>query len=672
MDRVKEKLSIERYIYCVVGVIILLCGLIYLLSSCKEIVDGPSGGLGKGVRVPVNFSVHIGSQGNDQSIEPRSYNTQKEPVTDFVRIKDDVYMYATFEEEHPVTTRAMTTDLPNGSLVRIVAYTTASTPLFVDSATYIATSNELSPISSGIFVPDGASYIFVAYSLNDNIIPAQNIGSPTLTIPSSLFSNPEFDLLWGKTTSPISSSSEVAITLYHKFARVRVQASSAAIIPTAPIRKIENAHVNPSYRGQMTLDVVDGTLTPQSSTPNSTGAMLTDWRTQGTTLYGSGSNLNATNVESDYCYIFTNGSNKTVLKIGNLNVGNNDLGAYEFGFSNTELIPGHSYTMKLNFKRLVWAGSNIYWDGTKLTFLPETITDENLQGMQGVYFMWGSLIGMSPRSISSTPPEYVFSDTSTKLYVPLIQSPNRAAWDVQYAGVGLNNFGWTSMANIPNVSGGSLVSQSWLDDHRTRNYLSDEAHTPATLRGDICKFLTDNKDAPPGGEWRMPNSREFGLTADEYTNAVGSYPNPSTLPEDGTFNFRSIPFFVMRTTSSSSTIFPVGGARSATGVIRTDLQLNSFYLSGSPASSNSNTIDRCYVMNPQEITTSLVQGNASTTATYSIESTRIHAPVRCVKIEGNAIYFNFGLPTADVEDWDAGGTLGDSSSGTEGQGDLWY
>jgi len=74
MDEIREKLSIERYIYCVVAVIMLVCGLVYLLSSCTEIVDGPGGKKGKGVRIPVNFSVHIGSYGDEEAVQARSLN----------------------------------------------------------------------------------------------------------------------------------------------------------------------------------------------------------------------------------------------------------------------------------------------------------------------------------------------------------------------------------------------------------------------------------------------------------------------------------------------------------------------------------------------------------------------------------------------------------------------
>ena len=46
---------------------------------------------------------------------------------------------------------------------------------------------------------------------------------------------------------------------------------------------------------------------------------------------------------------------------------------------------------------LVWAGSNVYWDGTQLTF-DETVVDADAGSdlKQGVFFRWGSLVGVSP------------------------------------------------------------------------------------------------------------------------------------------------------------------------------------------------------------------------------------------------------------------------------------
>ena len=71
---------------------------------------------------------------------------------------------------------------------------------------------------------------------------------------------------------------------------------------------------------------------------------------------------------------------------------------------NITLKPNDSDT-RITYKKsgTVWAGSNIYWNGTKLTFDaapvdPSNLTTQELTNMkkQGVFFLWGSLIGVSP------------------------------------------------------------------------------------------------------------------------------------------------------------------------------------------------------------------------------------------------------------------------------------
>jgi hypothetical protein len=62
-----------------------------------------------------------------------------------------------------------------------------------------------------------------------------------------------------------------------------------------------------------------------------------------------------------------------------------------------------SYTLRVNVRtKAGWAGSNIYWDETwdngngRLTFAPAGIPlNDPRQQYQGVYFKWGSLVGLS-------------------------------------------------------------------------------------------------------------------------------------------------------------------------------------------------------------------------------------------------------------------------------------
>ena len=652
MDEIREKISIERYIYCVVAVIMLVCGLTYLLSSCTEIIDGPAGKKGKGVKVPVSFSVHLGSHGDEEAVEARSLNAKNEPpATDIVRVTNNVYMYATIEEERPVTTRAATTNLPDGTLVRIAAYN-LSTAGFIDTATYISSnSGDLLPLYDGLFVPDNInSYRFVAYSMNTYTMPNQNATTLTFT---PYMNYPDLDLLWGHTDTtviqPIGTES-IDITLNHLYSRIKVEATTEAILPAVNFNRIGSAYLNPHYDDILNLNLFTGVLTPLNNNPVQNTMQLTKWRNQGDALWGTGTGLSSQNIESDYVYIFTNASNLNSLMLNNLMVDGVELGNRQFRVTK-QLLPGHSYILKLTFKRLVWAGSNIFWNGTKLTFFPETAPEVS-QGYQGVYFMWGSLIGISPRSVSD-PPNFVFSPSSTKLYVPLAGS-----WNVQYAAGSHPLWTGTAMTDIPHKTGEFLTNASWLDNHTTQNYLV-ESHDPAGLTGDICKYLTERGDAPEG-EWRMPNSSEFGAASAEYSmniNPTSFEAIKGSVNEDGTTDLYALPSYVRKTISK--TIFPAAGQRDQNGIATSAV----FYLSGSPTVSTnpfvSQVFDRFYVM------------DIGSTVTFNSKvPLGSQGPVRCVKIEGSAIFLDLDFPTADVEDWEAGGTFGQGD--TDGQGNLWY
>jgi hypothetical protein len=144
-----------------------------------------------------------------------------------------------------------------------------------------------------------------------------------------------------------------------------------------------------------------------------------------------------------------------------------------------------------------WAGSNIYWNGTTLTFddtpadpANPTSADEANWRKQGVYFQWGSLWGLDPSGPASW---------SGVVYVP--------------SGSGYTQ---TTVLASDYVSGMPRVSDSEnLGDNRTRAYLY-EITNGSTGIGDICKYLTEIGSAPGGKKWRMPTSIEFGPGWEEY------------------------------------------------------------------------------------------------------------------------------------------------------------
>lgn len=176
---------------------------------------------------------------------------------------------------------------------------------------------------------------------------------------------------------------------------------------------------------------------------------------------------------------------------------------------NITLKPNDSDTRITYKKPTVWAGSNIYWDGTKLTFDPAPVdpvnpTTQELANMkkQGVAFKWGSLVGVSLSSSYVT-------------YTPTYNSGNPTASS------------WTSATGTPtDYSSIAYVSVEGSDYGQTNTFLSDAAqNTDANyiaFKGDICKYLS--KTQPSLGSWRMPTDSEFDST--NFGSATPDYPGP--------------------------------------------------------------------------------------------------------------------------------------------------
>ena len=209
----------------------------------------------------------------------------------------------------------------------------------------------------------------------------------------------------------------------------------------------------------------------------------------------------------------------------------------------------YTYTIKLKandsdtritYKRSsIWAGSNIYWDGSKLTFDTETTTANNQK--QGVCFQWGSLVGISLNS-------------SYKTYTPIFNSanPTTSTW----------SSGATSWGNFYITDSGSPYGQ-------TSAYLNDAAQNEdvdyIAKKGDICKYLS--KTGAVSGNWRMPTAKEFNP---EIYGGGGWYGSGNTIwtpfgsfgiesgNVQGTTQFSSGGIY---TVNGSSSRFPASGYR---------------------------------------------------------------------------------------------------------------
>lgn len=139
-----------------------------------------------------------------------------------------------------------------------------------------------------------------------------------------------------------------------------------------------------------------------------------------------------------------------------------------------------------------WAGSNIYWDGSKLTF--DDVNVRTHEKYQGVFFQWGSLWGLAPNGSDQTT-----WGTNNTVYLLNNDGTHRAdmsghVWD-----------------KIPRVGDAEAITSNPPSDKgdKDRNYLY-EITDGSTGKGDICRYLTEQAGGLiHGRKWRMPTRKEF-------------------------------------------------------------------------------------------------------------------------------------------------------------------
>lgn len=189
-------------------------------------------------------------------------------------------------------------------------------------------------------------------------------------------------------------------------------------------------------------------------------------------IYGSGISISDSRSNSNKNSIYNpNGTNLYIFQKGSIYKEEAEIRCLKKDGSNM--------LIKMKYNK-GFAGSNIYWDGSKLTFEDishsDTVSTKSLY--QGVFFCWGSLIAygnQAPRSF-----KFLFSP-SGKIYSDVSFDDNRVLDLPQLAKKGIQN--------------------------KTEQYLLQH-HAPNKDIGDICKYITDKGWGPPG-RWRVPTRVDF-------------------------------------------------------------------------------------------------------------------------------------------------------------------
>jgi hypothetical protein len=323
-------LSIWLYA-CYFGAIILtICMLTMLLSSCSEVIS-PNPDIPSGDKVGVKFSLaDVTYNGHEVltrkgSMGSPSWDDMEESV--WIPFEDGLYINATMEVNQPVTTRSTHTNLDPGTTLRMTVYESDGETEHVHEDYSVSNTQELT--GAGLDVDPG-DYVFAAYSFNE---------SATLPAHLDTISNidPIHDLLWGKTSQHISEDDgNVLVKMSHRFSLVNLEIS-AQNLTGYTIGAISDIKV---HGKKVDFTTNNGTIT---------GTEVYDQLFQ-----NSFSGINTATVTTNIPRTVYTGSTQTSVEIGSLTL-NGPSGSKSFSnvtaVFDKQLQPGISYTLKIHFQK---------------------------------------------------------------------------------------------------------------------------------------------------------------------------------------------------------------------------------------------------------------------------------------------------------------------------------
>ncbi|MDR1526966.1 MAG: hypothetical protein LBS46_04750 [Dysgonamonadaceae bacterium] len=445
---------------------ILLVSLHLVLGSCEK--EWPEAGSGE--KIPVRFLLQQASYGGGESLTRSSASGTGEEASSIVPLGDNLYLYASLEVVPPEPTRAPLTF--NSSAQIIVAAYEGSSTTATASAVYEVNGSAFIPYNSGPELKvDPGTYTFVAYSYNSSS-PLTHSTSETVSLSPA--NEDDGDFLWGTTTASVSAGNNaITITMTRRLSKASVRVTTPS--SSYPITAISGITIGPGHSVDMQLS--DGSFTSTASTIPQPVSNYTG--------------LTTNTVNTDPRIVCTNGSTTTTVTIGSITINSKTYTDLTTVF-NKQLESNKSYILRVDIRLgIAWAGSNVYWDGTKLTFKPYGyVGDEN--NYQGVFFKWGSLVGISPSKGNNANWD-TDTSTGTATYVPSYTNPLNHSWSI------VNGGNWS---NILSLYGMDIQSNTGFGADFFESY-SDYANR----KGDICRYLS-HIDAV-SGDYRMPTYNEL-------------------------------------------------------------------------------------------------------------------------------------------------------------------
>jgi hypothetical protein len=505
-----KKMSFFRF--CQRSLIALPVFLVFM--ACDKILP-PSG---NGVDIPVKIrAVSIAGGAENETVTRAGGDSRMvgEPI-----IQDlGNGMLAEISVEEDFSALRDEQRLDDGAKLRIIALNKGTSTIY-SWADYTATSSgEFSRVNGNLHVVENTDYDFVCFSYNSTTASLPAALSEGGTLGSIAVTNAN-DFLYKKWTTNLSTTSNtLSFTLEQQFAKVTLILNGGSRTITS-VDESTNSIKILSVSTPATFNLATKALS--GSTPGD--QPFTGWETPGTTL------------EKLLRLVPKSGTSTLELPAQAITVGN--LKSEAKSISLPALGVGKSYTVRIRLV-LKFAGSNIYWDSanSRLTF--DAYNFNNSSRRQGVFFKWGSLIGVSPHGLA-------YSSSGIVLFVP--DNIDNRTWKQPTTG---SVCGWSDWDAIPYSA---AMSPSG-DDAKTLLNNPDFG----SYKGDICNYINS--------AYRMPTLTEL---KDLYLSNVYSYSWPdlggssfSDCFADGTQVFDQYGIFTG--ISGISYEFPASGFRNFMG-----------------------------------------------------------------------------------------------------------
>lgn len=513
------------------GSIFLLITLVF--SSCKS-DDNNLTYTGENKKLKVVFKGYTG-QGSS-NLKNQNENGETTILDTYIKpLNDQMQLVATLEAPSSSLTRSgALSPFDNGVKIRAIAVQ-AGTNNVVSYGDF-TTGGTAEDTSENFQVPVDAYYdfYFISYNSTTDI--------PEVTTPPFKVELGNHDFLYAKLSNQMISESSAALDVTLKQSLTKV-----SVLLDASADGIQLESIGPNsgfYDSYKYVNINSSGALEKSSDEKSTRRASWSLNTP---------NIGATTSSAITVYVddsLKNGStpgysnNNFYVFIDKISFADTTWTGISAYFNKT-LQQGVNYTINLTLARTAFAGSNIYWDGSRLTF--DSKGETGHEQYQGVFFKWGSLTGISPTgdTFSTETPIYQYNNMSHN-------------WSLQTA---------SSWEDIPYVATGT-------SNNKTTNYLYTNT-TDGNGTGDICRYLASIGSAP-AGNWRMPTSKEFLYTDAgannswsntnlygwslsgswgtlyKATNSAGTYPIPN-----GTSKFNAF--------------FPAAGARGNEGSLSPDV-----------------------------------------------------------------------------------------------------